>query len=274
MHQKNAQYYNIILNAALEAGAEIMRFFGRDPEVTIKADDSPVTLADRNAHDIIYRALHTTALPVISEEMELPPYEERSAWKAYWLVDPLDGTKSFIKGREDFTVNIALMIENRPVMGVIYIPCQRSMYLGDVQSGKAYTGVFTQGGTHSDPFTVMQPLVKAPEPEQMVVAVSRSHPDKRLQAYLDKLRNKKGQIEILPLGSSLKFCSLAEGAVAAYPRFSPCMEWDTAAGHALCAAMGVEIYQMGTQTPLKYNKRSLVNPPFEAYEAGNKSVLQ
>ncbi|MBL7471747.1 3'(2'),5'-bisphosphate nucleotidase CysQ family protein [Robertkochia sediminum] len=251
------------LEAAVVAGKAIMEVHGGDLGTEYKEDDSPVTIADKAAHKVISETLEGTGIPLLSEEMNHPEYRIRKNWERYWLVDPLDGTREFVNGGDDFTVNIALMENDFPVLGIILIPVTREFYIGGTLPGRVYK--------HQLPRLELSEL-EGMEPEELKpivsehigVAVSHSHLNKRTLAYVEKLRLKYGEerIRLIRRGSAVKFCMLAEGQAQFYPRYSPCMEWDTAAGQAICETQGARMVRMEDQQPLDYNKDDLYNPPF------------
>ncbi len=244
----------IAKQAALEAGAEIMKIYtdpSQDFGIEKKADNSPITLADKNAHLCIMRYLGETGIPVLSEEGLHLPYEERKEWKRMWVVDPLDGTKEFIKKNGEFTVNIALVEDGTPVLGVIYIPVTDVMYYGIVGEGAC-----KQMGEK-----IIQ-LPVAVKHEGYVVVASRSHMTPETEAYVADVRRMHSHVELISSGSSIKICLVAEGTADAYPRFAPTMEWDTAAGDAIARAAGKQVLDVQTGNPLTYNKEDLHNPWF------------
>jgi len=251
------------INAALLAGMKIMEVYSStDFHVQVKEDQTPVTLADQNAHDQILKTLESTQLPILSEEGIHLSYSERKNWELYWLVDPLDGTKEFIKRNDEFTVNIALIQKNEPIAGVIYAPVTGELYVGI--SG---IGAFKLCNPSEDcTFQIMQLSgIKLPEKlksDRFVVLVSRSHMNPETEVYIDKLRKKHESIEIIRMGSSLKICKIAEGNADVYPKIGKTMEWDTAAGHAIVKAVGKNIFLPDLVTELTYNKEDLQNPHF------------
>lgn len=262
--QLSSEITIVALKAAVLAGAEIMEVHGGNLHTRYKEDDSPVTLADQRAHEAILKTLQITGIPVLSEEMAAPDFGMRRQWQQYWLVDPLDGTKEFVRGGEDFTVNIALMENNHPVMGIIVLPASGRVYVGGTAMGATYkaklkTLEWTPGLKTS--FREIKPEKTA---NKIGVAVSISHLSEDTLAYVGELRRKYGEerVEILRRGGAVKFCLLAEGNAMMYPRFSPCMEWDTAAGQAICEATGATMKRFEDMQPLEYNKKSLLNPPF------------
>ena len=253
--------------AALEAGKVINEVYQeKDFEVESKADESPLTLADRKSHEIIMRYLKQTDYPVLSEEGKDIPYEERRRWNYFWLVDPLDGTKEFIKKNGEFTVNIALIRQGEPILGVVFAP-----YVNELYFGTELFGAYKVEGKQGEPmeFEDMDELMKkgqilpfSGKRNKLVVVASRSHLNEETQDYVEGLKKKYGDAEFVSKGSSLKICMVAEGKADVYPRFGPTMEWDTAAGHAVALAAGFPVTQKDEKTPLLYNKKELMNPYF------------
>ena len=244
----------IAKKAALEAGAEIMKIYtdpSQDFGIEKKADNSPLTLADKAAHLCIMRHLQETGIPVLSEEGQHLPYAERQAWKRLWVVDPLDGTKEFIKKNGEFTVNIALVEDGSPVLGVIYVPVTGILYYGIVGEG---------AWKEKDEKTEQLPIPSAHD--DYVIVASRSHMTPETEAYIQEARRKHPHVELVSSGSSIKICLVAEGVADAYPRFAPTMEWDTAAGDAIARAAGRRVVDAQTGQPLVYNKEDLHNPWF------------
>lgn len=236
---------------ARRAGDAILSVYGQQFEVTNKADQSPLTLADTKSHEIIVQGLHalTPDVPVLSEEASDIPYSERRQWRRYWLVDPLDGTKEFVSRNGEFTVNIALVDGHDPVAGVVHVPV----------SDTTYTGARGAGATQQigrEPAVPIRTTVPAPTPLRIVG--SRSHRDAVLDRYLPRLE----PYQLVAVGSSIKFCLVAEGSADFYPRFGPTSEWDTAAAQAVVEAAGGRVIQTDGQ-PLHYNaKAELLNPHF------------
>ncbi len=260
----------IAIEAALKAGGEILCIYedpNADFQVERKADNSPLTIADRRSNDVITRMLGSTPYPILSEEGRDIPYEERRMWRTLWIVDPLDGTKEFIKRNGEFTVNIALVTDGVPVAGVIYIPVRHELYFADMEHG-AYKmpGIASLEGIHSLD-TLRSRSLRLPYSElhpRYVVVASSSHTTPETTAFINELRGEHKALELVSIGSSLKLCLVAEGKADIYPRFAPTMEWDTAAGHAIVRAAGGEVYHTGDQAdvPLSYNKENLLNPWF------------
>ena len=266
------------IRAALQAGAEIMKVYtdpNADFEIEKKADNSPLTIADRKSHAIIAGWLADTPYPILSEEGKKIPTEERQSWKELWVVDPLDGTKEFIKRNGEFTVNIAYVKNGVPEAGVIYIPVKEELFFADTEKG-AYKlsnedGLLTRINENKEPGCTLEVLIekaqKLPYPtlhEDFMIVASRSHLNAETEEYIERMKKEHAKVETVSKGSSLKLCLIAEGVADVYPRFAPTMEWDTAAGHAIIRAAGKEVYQANTDKPLVYNKEDLLNPWFIA----------
>lgn len=252
------------IQAAIEAGAEIMKIYANDFQVELKSDNSPLTMADQNANTVINSYLIKTNIPIISEENKQTDFQERKNWETCWMVDPLDGTKEFVKRNGEFTVNIALIANNKPVLGVIYVPVTKTLYYAIVAEQKAYKTILekhTSSGVEL--FTPKDKIhPKKDSKETIKVVGSRSHKSAETEAFIQSLEQQGKQVEIVSKGSSLKFCLVAEGEANIYPRFAPTMEWDTAAGHAICNAVGLKVWQVSQEKELQYNKENLLNPYF------------
>ena len=236
---------------AVEAGGKIMQVYATDFSITHKDDLTPLTHADLAAHQTICEALMrlTPGLPVLSEESAHIPFSERAAWRQYWLIDPLDGTREFIKRNGEFTVNIALILDQRPVLGVVYTPVTGLCYFASCGRGayKQHSGAAPKA-IHTRRYA----------DGRCAVAASRSHCGDSLRDFLARL----GDCEILNIGSSLKSCLVAEGQADVYPRFGPTSEWDTAAAQCIVEEAGGRVTDTAMQ-PLRYNtKPSLLNPHF------------
>lgn len=254
----------LALQAAAKAGEAIRPYYyDKHTEVQLKADDSPVTSADLHANRIINEFLSRTNIPIISEENANIQYEKRKNWKSYWLVDPLDGTKEFLKRNGEFTINIAYCEEKTPLYGIIAVPEKGLLYIGDTTLGEARRITLNQNWTPKDLMTEGVPLFPAKNPSSSLnMAVSRSHLDPETKNLAETIANNGFEVQMIQAGSALKFCLLAEGEADLYARFSPTMEWDTAAGQALCEALGYEIRQIDLRKEMNYNKRNLRNPGF------------
>lgn len=261
-------YIFCAVKAALEAGTRILDIYN-DPAsdfgIERKADNSPLTIADKKAHATIMSFLSETPYPVLSEEGRAIDYNERKKWNALWIVDPLDGTKEFIKKNGEFTVNIALVVNGIPVMGVIYVPVKKELYFSELSLG-AYKLADIVSVTASDDLdSLMARSIRLPQCDghkNFVIVASRSHLSPETEAFIGLMMEKHADVELKSSGSSIKICLVAEGSADVYPRFAPTMEWDTAAGHAIVKAAGFEIYQAGKSIPLQYNKEDLLNPWF------------
>ncbi len=259
----------IAIRAALEAGSEIMRVY-TDPAqnfgIEQKADNSPLTLADKAAHRCIERHLQQTGIPVLSEEGLQLPYEQRKGWEAFWMVDPLDGTKEFIKKNGEFTVNIALVLYGRPHMGVIYAPTIQQLYFGEPLLGAYKVAGITEWGDDLTLPALVEMACKLPaeQPDKKthVVVSSRTHSTPETEKFIEEVREEHPDLQTVSIGSSLKICLVAEGVADVYPRFAPTMEWDTCAGHAIACCAGKQVYRADTDRPLIYNKEDLHNPWF------------
>ncbi len=265
---------NIAIKAAIEAGEAILAIYEQDFEVEFKADDSPLTSADKAAHGIIVRALESTGYPVLSEESDEVSYEERKNWEVYWLVDPLDGTKEFIKKNGEFTVNIALIENGVPTRGIVYVPVQDTLYLG-LESG-AWKATACRGKSVEDLMHSAVACHVSGEPgDPLRIVASKSHCNDETRGFIADLAGKHGDPELVSRGSSLKLCMVAEGTADIYPRIAPTMEWDTAAAHAVVTAAGGAVFRFDAGHPagdyvigneslrvLAYNKENLLNPYF------------
>jgi 3'(2'), 5'-bisphosphate nucleotidase len=246
-----------LLETALLAGAAILEVYAGDFEVERKADKSPLTEADLRAHRVITERLaeRYPDVPILSEEAaDECPFEVRQSWTRFWLVDPLDGTKEFVKRNGQFTVNIALIEDGRPVAGVVYAPVLDLLYYSDGAGGAFKV---ERGGE-----PVKLGNARKAHQGKFVIVGSLSHPTPEMDAYVEEQRAKHGEVEFLPMGSSLKICLVADGQADVYPRLGPTMEWDTAAAHAVATAAGRRVLRYDTRTDLLYNKENLLNSWF------------
>lgn len=262
------------VNAALEAGMVVMDLYQAttEIEVNLKADASPLTEADKKADEIIRDLLLHTFIPLLSEEGRVVNYGERRDWGYYWLVDPLDGTKEFIQTNGEFTINIALVGDGEPVIGVVFVPVDQKLYYA-VRGEGAFCaekicagrirGELTWEGLRAR--SKQLPLVDrdTDDPAQgLIVVGSRSHIASETEAYVDALREQYSDVKFIACGSSLKMCMVAEGTADLYPRVAPTSEWDTAAGQAVVEMAGMEVVDFAHFGRLEYNKESMINPPF------------
>lgn len=254
------------IKGAYEGGLEILKVYGTEFTVDVKEDKSPLTEADRRAHNKIMEFLDGTGIPVLSEEGKHLSFEERKAWKQFWLVDPLDGTKEFVKRNGEFTVNIALIEDGVPVSGVIYVPVKDEMYLGIKGKGAVKISEYSKHHVdHSDLEDLLSRGSKLPMSNDRTVFTlvgSRSHMSDETMDYMERMKTEHGEVEIVSMGSSLKLCLVAEGVADVYPRFAPTMEWDTGAGQAIALNAGCTVTEKDEITPLRYNKENLLNPWF------------
>jgi len=269
----NAEWLTIAVLAAVKAGRSIMDIYqGADFGIEQKADRSPLTIADRASHQIIASELSKTVIPVLSEEGRHLPFEDRAAWSRLWMVDPLDGTKEFIKRNGEFTVNIALIENHRPVLGVIFVPVTGVLYFADQKMGAYMTEIFSSmdvlknENTESKLSDIVGKATRLPRLEPgtspYTIVGSRSHATPELEQFVEDKRREFNDVKFISAGSSLKICLVAEGTANIYPRLGPTMEWDTAAGHVIAECAGATVRQHGVDKPLTYNKENLLNPWF------------
>ncbi|MDE5578998.1 MAG: 3'(2'),5'-bisphosphate nucleotidase CysQ [Alistipes sp.] len=259
-----------LFNAAVRAGAAIMQVYKNrdDYDISLKSDRTPITVADRLAHKTIREYLGPTRIPVLSEEGREMLYDERRNWELYWLVDPLDGTVEFIKGNNEFTVNIALMENNVCMAAVIYVPYYEKVYFAERNAGTFlkehiapdaaadYSYEWIIGGT------LRLPLEAEPPHDRLRVALSRSHQTAETHEHVARLRERFPDLEIVEQGSSYKFCMLAEGRADYYVRTTHTYEWDTAAGELILAEAGGSTRALPDGRTLCYNEEDLRNPWF------------
>ena len=263
----NKEYRKELLSAAIEAcikaGKEILDVYHSDDfKVQFKSDDSPLTLADQRAHNAIVSVLEQFDIPILSEEGIHLPYEERKAWKECWIVDPLDGTKEFIKRNDEFTVNVALVIDGKALAGVIYVPVFKQLYFADELLGAFRCDNITENTQLEDLISESKQLPIKQERSGIRVVGSRSHMNEETRLFIDSLKGNGDELEIVSKGSSLKLCLIAEGSADVYPRYAPTMEWDIAAGHAIVSASGGKVLHLNSDKELSYNKADLLNPWF------------
>lgn len=244
--------------ASLQAGEAILKVYNSgDFGVEMKSDQSPLTLADKAAHAVIALHLEGTGLPILSEEGANIPYEDRKGWAYFWLIDPLDGTKEFIKRTGEFTVNIALMHYNIPIAGVIYAPFINVLYYG---SEKGVYKIEKEQQVQLSFISEKRTIEGLRQKEPITIVASKSHMNEETSTFINQFR----KADLSSMGSSLKLMLLAEGAADIYPRLAPTMEWDTAAGDAILRSLNMGVYQQDLETMLLYNKENLLNPSFIA----------
>ena len=249
------QLLNLGLEAAVKAGKEIINIYKNTETIDYenKKDNSPLTIADTKSHNIICQHLKKTEINIISEESNMQDYNTRKNWKHYWLIDPLDGTKEFIKKNGEFTVNIAFMKENKPIIGIVYCPTKKTLYWNHPE----------KGGFKKKNKTIKLKKRKSVDfnKSNLRIITSRSHMNSKTENFISKLKNPK----TISCGSSLKILLLAENKADIYPRFGPTMEWDTAAAHAIANSTNIKLFDTGADREILYNKKNLLNPYFVAH---------
>ena len=250
--------------ATIDGGKEILDVYENEFDVEYKEDNSPLTVADKRAHNAIMKTLEKTGVPVLSEEGRAISFEERGKWPILWVVDPLDGTKEFIKRNGEFTVNIALVENGAPIMGVIYVPVEDTLYFGAEGVGsRRLKGAAAKIANNTLEDTLNTSDVLPQKQDRVFTMVgSRSHMSDETAQYFEGIKKEHPDAEIMSRGSSLKICMVAEGSADVYPRFAPTMEWDTAAGHGIAKYAGFEVVRPDDNLPLEYNKEDLLNPWF------------
>lgn len=254
----NPDVISKLLEITQRAAEEILDVYeSANISVETKTDSSPLTEADRRSNAVIVSALEREfpGLPVLSEETRAVPYEERKHWKSFWLVDPLDGTKEFIKRNGEFTVNIALIVDQKPAFGAVGRPVGGEIYYGGRDFGSYRRSSDGRQKRLYNPHHYK-------DLTEVLVVGSRSHLTDEVTKFVENLRNSGKKVEFLSAGSSLKICLVAEGKAAVYPRLGPTMEWDTAAAHAVVLGAGRSLLNYQTRKPLLYNKENLLNPWF------------
>ncbi|MDB4093356.1 3'(2'),5'-bisphosphate nucleotidase CysQ [Flavobacteriaceae bacterium] len=254
------QFLNTAITAALEAGKAILEIYhSGEFDVEIKGDNSPLTKADTASHNVIMTYLIKTDIPVLSEEGKAILYEERRDWKQLWIVDPIDGTKEFIKRNGEFTVNIALIKDQKPLIGVIFVPVTGELYFSSKDMGAFKVLVDLENFDIETLISEGNQLPLEREDKTFTVVASRSHMSAETEIYVQEMRDIHGVVKLISKGSSLKLCMVAEGTANCYPRFAPTMEWDTAAGQAICEHAGFEVIDWGTKENMLYNREELLN---------------
>lgn len=257
-------HLQLAIHAALGAGEEILKIYEKEFSMETKDDSSPLTEADKRSNEVILDALRATGIPIICEEINNIDYAQRSEWDLCWVIDPLDGTKEFIKRNGEFTVNIALTKDGLPVMGIVYLPVIKKLYFGSEELG-SFVVDFDEVDKFQDLDKVLNRSLRLPIdtlPCDYTIVVSRSHLSRDTEVFIESCRKKYGDIILVNRGSSLKLCMVAEGQAHVYPRLAPTMEWDTAAGQAICEAVGLSVIDKGTNAPMVYNRENLLNNYF------------
>jgi 3'(2'), 5'-bisphosphate nucleotidase len=251
------------IKASLAAGARIMEIYESENfGIEFKEDKSPLTLADTASNKIIIDYLESTGIPILSEEGRFIPYEIRKGYDPIWIVDPIDGTKEFIKRNGEFTVNIALIAHGLPQIGVIYVPVSKELYFASPETGAMKSTIHENFNSLNELIERSEKLPIHNQRKVYTIVASRSHLTKETEDFIERLKEEKGDVELIYKGSSLKLCLVAEGIADCYPRFGPTMEWDTAAGHAICKYSGIQLIDLKTKAEMKYNREELKNDWF------------
>ena len=252
----------IAINASIKGGHAIMDVYESDFSVEHKEDNSPLTLADKNCNEVIENILINTNIPILSEEGAKITYDKRKDWEYSWLVDPLDGTKEFVKRNGEFTVNIALIYNGNPIMGVIYVPVKEELYFAMEGLGSYKVKLNSSISNLNNLIIEAEKLPIDYKRKNYVIVGSRSHMSEETEIFFEEMKKKHGNVEVMAVGSSLKLCMVAEGKADAYPRYAPTMEWDTGAGHAIVKYAGFSVTQYNSSANVVYNKEDLLNPWF------------
>jgi 3'(2'), 5'-bisphosphate nucleotidase len=248
------------ITAALQAGKAILKIYhSGEFDIEIKGDNSPLTRADTASHNVIMSYLEPTNIPVLSEEGRDIPYKERKDWKQLWIVDPVDGTKEFIKRNGEFTVNIALIEKQCPLIGVIFVPVTGELYFSSKDLGAFKVKVDLDNFDIENLISNSNKLPLEREDKTFTIVASRSHMSAETREYIQRMREIHGEVKLISKGSSLKLCMVAEGAANCYPRFAPTMQWDTAAGQAICEHAGFKVIDWETKENMLYNREKLLN---------------
>lgn len=254
-----------IINLVIQAGKAVLTVYETNFDTKYKDDTSPLTTADKQSHNLLTQELSQLHphIPILSEEGQNIPHQERKEWKQFWLIDPLDGTKEFIKRNGEFTINVALIHNTIPVLGIVYLPVKAILYFARKQNGAYKINLEENHRQFNNLPEVLKlsqklPLKRKPS-EPFTVIVSRSHLSGETADYINKIKEQHQKVNLISAGSSLKFCLIAEGTANIYPRLGPTMEWDTAAAHAIVNEAGKKIYQYNSEDELSYNKENLRN---------------
>jgi 3'(2'), 5'-bisphosphate nucleotidase len=268
------EYLKIAIESAISAGNKTIEFFNQDIDVLNKEDNSPLTLADLEANQIIINALKPIGIPILSEENKQIPYSARKDWKQFWLVDPLDGTKEFIHKSPEYTINVALIENNFPVIGVVYAPVLKDLYFASVEAG-SYK-ISSPGNTKFE--LIKQKADHLPFPknnrDKTIIVASKSHMNDETIKFIDTFIKIKKDYHLLSIGSSLKLCMIAEGKADIYPRLGPTMEWDIAASQAIAEYAGCKVISIKNGNRLTYNKKELLNPWFIVYTKDYEAIIE
>jgi 3'(2'), 5'-bisphosphate nucleotidase len=264
----------ISIEAAIKAGERTLDFFGKKISIKTKKDNSPLTKADLGSNKIINEILLQSGIPILSEENKIIPYNVRKKWNLYWLVDPLDGTKEFIQNSPEYTVNIALIENNIPIMGVIYVPAKQILYYGSLKNG-AFKVIANSSLNYDLLLKHSIPLPIHPGLNNTVTIIaSKSHMSEETIGFIDKIKKNQLEIDLTSIGSSLKFCLMAEGLSDIYPRYGRTMEWDTAAGQVIAESANCRLVNVNDGKKMIYNKEELNNPSFIAYNEKYSELIK
>lgn len=250
----------LAITAALESGKKILKIYNsKDFDVKLKSDKSPLTKADIESHNIIVSYLESSKIPILSEEGKNISFNIRKKWKKLWIVDPIDGTKEFIKRNGEFTVNIALVENQKVKLGVIYAPALNQLYFSSDKIGSFRIVLNTNSYNFNSILNKAEKLPLERKDNIFTIVASRSHMSKETEDFIKEMKNKYGDVKLISKGSSLKLCMVAEGTADCYPRFAPTMEWDTAAGQAICENAGFSVFDQSTKKIMIYNRTNLLN---------------
>jgi 3'(2'), 5'-bisphosphate nucleotidase len=250
--------FRIAIDAAIDASAILVKIYQTPFSKEYKADGSPVTMADKASSAFLIEALQKTNIPIVDEEAEEIPYYIRKNWKLSWCVDPLDGTKEFISKNDEFSINIALIENQKPIFGLIANPVKEEMLIGGVNLGVSCFAF--KEAQKTDNWTKIE--AKSELIKELVLATSRSHSSPETTEFVNQIATKIPDLKFFKMGSALKFFGLAKNEIHVYPRFAPTMEWDTAAGQIIAEEAGKKVLTLETFEPLIYNKPNLLNPYF------------
>lgn len=269
-NRTHRELLKLAVNAALQAGEQILDIYNTDFAVETKSDDTPVTIADKTSGQCISRILAESGIPIISEEEDICDYSVRKDWSQVWIVDPLDGTKEYIKRNGEFAVNIALVEDGKPVIGVIYAPVIHDIYFASTELGSfkitQHDLIYelTKKNIAESLFEFGKKLPLQKPPKTYTLVASRSHLSREVNERIAQLKKVYGEVDIISVGSSIKQCWVAEGKAHEYPRYGLTMEWDTAAGQCILEMADCELVDLQTNLPMQYNKANMRNNFFVA----------
>jgi len=255
----------LAIKSTILAGDAVLEVYNRDFKIDYKGDSSPLTEADLVSNKIINDVLSVTDIPILSEENKMVDYSLRKDWDSCWIVDPIDGTKEFIKKNGEFTINVALVSEGKTKLGVIYVPVTRELYYTNDSKTNSFKTVVPEGDYELSEILFKEEDKNIPSKDDKAslnVVGSRSHMNDETLEFVENLKTEYKEVNIVSKGSSLKFCLVAEGKADVYPRFAPTMEWDTAAGQAICEAAGLKVIDQETKQTMVYNRENLLNSYF------------